>query len=148
MRIRISLFLTLLGLLSSSSLLAQHEAPPFHSEHQSQAKRYEGLGLETEADFDAYNGYKGAPAPERITTCALQKKVYGWYPYWMGSSYTSYDFTKLSTFSYFSYDVNPSTGNYSSIHSWRTTNSVNLAHAAGCRVELCATLFGASNNTT
>lgn len=148
MRIRISLFLTLLGLLSSSGLLAQHEAPPFHSEHQSQAQRYEGLGLETEADFDAYNGYKGAPAPERITTCALQRKVYGWYPYWMGSSYTSYDFTKLSTFSYFSYDVNPSTGNYSSIHSWRTTNSVNLAHAAGCRVELCATLFGASNNTT
>ena len=65
----------------------------------------------------------------------------------MGTSYTANDYAKLSTFCYFSYDVNPTTGGYNSIHSWRTTNSIPLAHAAGCRVELCATNFGSTNNT-
>ncbi len=83
-----------------------------------------------------------------MQACSLQYAVYGWHPYWVGTAYTNYDFSLLSTFSYFSYELVPSTGGYSSIHSWKTTASVDLALAAGCKVELCVTNFGSSNNTT
>ncbi len=145
MQNRLVLLLTLLGILWCARLHAQEEHP---SIHQRQSELYGKLGLKSEAEFDAFNGRHGGPSPEKITTCNLTKSVFGWYPYWMGTSYTGYDFAKLSTFAYFSYEVNPSTGGYTSIHSWRTTNSIPLAHAAGCRVELTATNFGSANNTT
>ncbi|MCB0403022.1 MAG: T9SS type A sorting domain-containing protein, partial [Flavobacteriales bacterium] len=80
--------------------------------------------------------------------CNLQYAVYGWHPYWVGTAYNNYNFNLLSTFSYFSYELNPSTGNYNTIHSWKTTPSVSMAQAAGCKVELCVTNFGSANNAT
>ena len=73
-------------------------------------------------------------------------EVFGWHPYWMGTAYNNYDFSLLSTFSYFSYEVNPSTGNYNSIHSWKTSPAIAMAQAAGVKVELAVTNFGATNN--
>ena len=86
--------------------------------------------------------------PDQRGSCNLTHEVYGWHPYWMGTAYNSYDWDALSTFSYFSYQLDPNTGNYSTIHAWRTTNSINLAQASGTRVELCVTNFGGTNNTT
>jgi spore germination protein YaaH len=116
--------------------------------HQRQSEYYGQMGLKTEGDWDAYHQHKGNVPTLRTTTCNLEKAVYGWYPYWMGTSYTGYDFSLLSTFAYFSYEVNPANGKYTSIHSWKTTNSIPLAHAAGCRVELSVTLFGGTNLST
>lgn len=134
-------------LLVVGSLFAQ--SPAQHpGVHQRQSEFYQHLGLDSEADWDRYHGIEPRTAPEDVNACNLTQSVYGWYPYWMGTSYTGYDFSKLSTFCYFSYEVNPNTGGYNSIHSWRTTNSIPMAHAAGCRVELCATLFGSTNLST
>lgn len=115
--------------------------------HWQQWEEYQRMGLESEQEWDQYQ--QTAPATmHKTTACTLNKKVYGWHPYWVGTAYTSYDFNLLSTFSYFSYEVDPATGNYTSIHSWKTTPSVTLAQAAGCRVELSVTLFGGTNNAT
>ncbi len=75
------------------------------------------------------------------SSCRLRSTVFGWNPYWMGTAYESYDYSLLSDVCYFSYEVDPTTGGYTSIHSWRTTGLVNRAKAAGTRVHLCVTLF-------
>lgn len=130
-------------------------SPEFSFAHAAQQAHYAAFQLQNEAQSDSLrlveNNWKSLP-PQRSRTksqvCALNKQVYGWHPYWVGTAYNNYDFNLLSTFSYFSYEVNPSTGSYTSIHSWKTTPSIDLAKAAGCRVELCVTNFGATQNTT
>ena len=118
---------------------------------------YRQLHLQTEAQYDSlwrvmYGSSHAAANPhsaESRQLCNLTKQVYGWQPYWIGSSvYNNYDYARLGTLCYFSYELVPSTGNYSSIHSWKTTSAITLAQAAGCNVDLCVTNFGSSNNTT
>jgi spore germination protein len=74
------------------------------------------------------------------------RHVFGWHPYWMGTAYHSYNFSLLSAVAYFSYELDPSTGYYRTIHDWRTTNLVDSAHAHGCKVLLSVTNFGSKNN--
>lgn len=73
-------------------------------------------------------------------------KFFGWHPYYMGTSYKSYNFKLLWGISYFGMLVDPATGGYSSIHSWKTTNMVDMAKADGCKVFITATNFGAANH--
>ncbi len=121
----------------------------FTSIHQEQDEQYKIHNNFTEAQWDSLNGGVAKTTfNHNKTNCNLTYSVYGWHPYWMGSAYTNYDFNLLSTFSYFSYELVPSTGKYATIHSWKTTNAINLAQAAGTRVELCVTNFGSSNNNT
>lgn len=77
----------------------------------------------------------------RPESCKLEKQVYGYHPYWMDKYYKSYDYSLLSTFIYFCYDLNPKTGGYKSIHRWKTNPSITLAQKAGARVELCVKNF-------
>lgn len=122
----------------------------FNSVHREQQQYYQQYGFTSEKQFDKVR--PSAPAGYRAShsksACKLQYDVYGWHPFWMGTAYNNYDFSLLSTFSYFSYELNPNTGNYNTIHSWRTTNAITLAKSAGCRVELCVTNFGSANNAT
>jgi spore germination protein len=72
--------------------------------------------------------------------------VFGWHPFWMGNAYKSYNFSLLSVIAYFSYELNPQTGSYASIHEWKTTSMIDSAHAHGCKVVLSVTNFGTDNN--
>lgn len=74
------------------------------------------------------------------------KHVFGWHPYWMGNAYKSYNFSLLSVIAYFSYEMDPVTGSYNTIHEWKTTSMVDSAHAHGCKVVLSVTNFGTANN--
>jgi spore germination protein YaaH len=140
-------YTTLVFCLLSLYAAIAHAQPDFHSVHQDHSAPFQHLGDLTEQQYDLL--LRQEPRALRSTSaCSLKSKVYGWHPYWQGTSYTAYDFSLLSTFSYFSYEVNPATGSYNSIHSWKTTPSVTAAQAAGCRVELCATLFGSTGLTT
>ncbi len=76
------------------------------------------------------------------------KKVFGWHPYWMGTAYQSYNFSLLSAVAYFSYELDPSTGYYRSVHDWRTTKMIDSAHAHNCKVLLSVTNFGSKNNAS
>lgn len=78
----------------------------------------------------------------KMAGCNLNKTVYGWHPYWVGSAYNNYDWNLLSHFSFFSYEVNASTGNANSTHGWSTSAAVDAALASGnTKVTLTATLF-------
>jgi len=120
--------------------------------HQQQSEYYRQLGLQTEADYDAYNGYNPKNALAITETpqagCLLTQEVFGYHPYWAGSAYTSYDYSLLSTVCYFSYEVNPNNGNYNTVHAWKTTTLVQTAHNAGKKVVLGVTLFGSTDLTT
>jgi spore germination protein YaaH len=73
-------------------------------------------------------------------------KVFGWHPFWMGSAFKSYNFSLLSVVAYFSYELNPQTGDYNSIHNWKTTNLIDSAHMHNCKVVLTVTNFNIQNN--
>lgn len=75
-------------------------------------------------------------------------KVFGWHPYWMGTAYKSYNFSLLSAVAYFSYELDPTTGGYKTIHDWKTTALVDSAQKHGTKVLLSVTNFGAVNNAT
>ncbi len=137
-----SLLLTL-GLVTSVFSYAQ-----FTSIHHEQHEEYKQHGELSEQQWDTIHGTTKNMLPRNKSNCNLEYSVYGWHPYWVGTAYNNYDFDLLSTFSYFSYELDPATGDYNSIHDWKTTNSINLAQAAGARVELCVTNFGSANNNT
>ncbi len=71
--------------------------------------------------------------------------IFGWHPHWKGDLYTEYNLQLMSEISYFSYEVNASTGEYNSIHNWKKTKLVEIAHTYGTKVSLTATLFGKEN---
>lgn len=84
--------------------------------------------------------------PSFTSTCTLTKRMWGWHA--IGTSSTSYQWPLLSDLSYFSYQVDPATGNATNptqINAFPTDATVVAAQANGVKVTLCATLF---NNGT
>ena len=94
--------------------------------------------------------YKSHPWPEisvspvrnaSFDTCTLDKKVFGYHPYWMDDSYLGYHWNLLSDLCFFSYEVDASTGDPVTTHNWLTAPVVDSALANDVRVHLCVTLF-------
>ncbi len=76
-------------------------------------------------------------------------EVYTWYPYWMGDEWKSYDFNLISTLSFFSYKINPETGNYlneDQIDQWRKTDLLDSAKKYGTKILLNIALEGYESN--
>lgn len=76
------------------------------------------------------------------------REVFGWHPYWMGSSWEQYPFELLSTISYFSYSVEPKTGlnkNPEHLDDWNNSALLDSAKAKNTRVLLTISLHGESN---
>ncbi len=112
----------------------------YRSIHQQQLEHYNALGHSADDYYDI-----NQPAPvshEKISRqCNLEKIVFGWHPYWSNGLETNYDWSLLSDLSYFSFEVDPATGNPSTTHGWLTSPVVDEALANGLRVNLCVTLF-------
>lgn len=88
------------------------------------------------------------PAPAKLkaaqdqTTCALNKRVFGWFPYWQGSTYNNFQWNLLSDFCYFDYTVNASDGsNSNSSFVWSSSAAVTAAKNNGSNIHFCASLF-------
>lgn len=121
---------------------------------QEQSNHYKSFGLSSEAQWDSLNyaeqGLTVNPdvSSQRSTAaCTLNKKVYGWHPYWVGSVYTNYDWSMLSDFCYFDYSVSPTTGNNTNTSfAWATSAAVTAAKSHSVNIHFCATLF-ASHST-
>lgn len=113
--------------------------------HQEQQNYYNSLG-KSNAWYEANT----SPAPTVNRTksnCNLNKIVYGWHPYWNNNTHQNYDWDLLSHFSFFSYEVNASTGNAITTHGFATSTAVTAAINSGnTKVTLCVTLF--SNHAT
>lgn len=76
----------------------------------------------------------------------LGYEVFGWYPYWEKEYYKNINFDLLSTVAYFSYEVNPKTGNAISVHDWETTGLIDSIKAHNKKVLLTVSNFGLQNN--
>ncbi|MGC8893532.1 MAG: glycosyl hydrolase family 18 protein [candidate division WOR-3 bacterium] len=74
----------------------------------------------------------------------VDRTVYGFYPYWMGTTYRRLDYDLLSHIAWFAVSVN-STGNISTWNNWpgRWAELVDSAHAHGVKVHMTATCFDA-----
>jgi spore germination protein YaaH len=81
-------------------------------------------------------------------TIKENKEVFGWHPYWMGSSWKQYPFELLSTLSYFAYTIDPSTGlnqNPEHLEDWKTSALIDSAKSKNTRILLTVSLDGESN---
>jgi len=67
--------------------------------------------------------------------------VYGFHPYWVNGLESNYQYDLLSHLAYFSADVDPVTGNFSSTHSYSTANVITQAKNAGVKVHLTIVCF-------
>lgn len=76
----------------------------------------------------------------------LKKEVLGWYPHWEADSYKYLNYSLLSTIAYFSYEVDPSSGEAKTMYDWKTTPVVDSAQKYGIKMLLTVTNFGGSNN--
>ncbi|MBL1232861.1 MAG: hypothetical protein COA31_009085 [Flavobacteriales bacterium] len=80
------------------------------------------------------------------TKFKLDYEVFGWYPNWEGDLYKNLNYSLLTTIAYFSYEVDPSTGNPTTIYDWETTPLIDSAKANDVKILLTVTNFGQSNN--
>ncbi len=141
MTFRIIIFF-IISILPQHSLLSQEHV----SVHESQKKFYDSLGFSTTKEYDEYNGFKLIQQNTAKANCTLNKIVFGWHPYWVGSAYLNYQWQYLSDLSFFSYEVDAATGDPVTTHGWETSAVIDSAQANGVRVNLCVTLF--SNHST
>lgn len=102
--------------------------------------------LKTEHQWDSLQGFKPGKAKKLLMSRHKDYKVLGWDIFSDGSAYTNYNFSLLSGVIYYSYELDPVTGSYSSIYSWKTTALVDSAKAHNCKTYLCVSNFGAGNN--
>lgn len=73
--------------------------------------------------------------------------VFGYHPYWIADSVTThYDFSLLSHLAYFSAEVDPATGEMTTVRGWPDIPVLDRAAAAGVKVQLAVTNFGAAGN--
>lgn len=75
-------------------------------------------------------------------TCKPEKVIFGYHPYWIGSAWQNYRWDLLTDLCYFSYEVDPATGNPITLNGWETHAVIDTALAHQTRVHLCVTLFG------
>ena len=109
--------------------------------HREQSEYYKSLNLTTTEQYDSLQGYDGKQIAVFPTDYTLSKRVFGYFPYWAGTNYLNYQWDLLSDFCYFSYEVDPSTGNPSTTHDWYSSDAIDMALDNGVNVHLCVTLF-------
>lgn len=94
--------------------------------------------------------FRGATVPLlQRRAGVLTHTVHGYHPYWISDDAAdAYRWDLLTHLAYFSYEVDPTTGEPETVHEWRTTTVIDRAKAAGVKVLLTVTNFGAANNRT
>ncbi len=134
---------TILCILIYCAFTAEAQLPNT-SIHQEQLQSYNAKGY----DFQYYE-QNNSPAQinsQVKNNCTLEKYVFGWHPFWSNGLQVNYNWDLLSDMSYFSYEVDASTGNALTTHGFLTAQAVTDALNNGVRVNLCVTLF--SNHAT
>ncbi len=135
--LRTLFFLTLVSLLIVGFVTAQEI-----SIHQEEQTKWNTLGNLSTADYDSLNHYQGKVLKQvKVHSAPLLKRVFGYHPFWSGSVWQNYQWNLLTDICYFSYEVDPLTGNPVSEHEWATDPVIDTALAHDVKVHLCVTLF-------
>lgn len=127
------LFLTVM--VNESS--AQHE-----SIHRLEQMKWNAMGALTATQYDSIHGFDQDVRSEiTLHSSVLEKRVFGYHPFWSGNVWKNYQWHLLTDLCYFSYEVDALTGNPVSDHGWATDPVIDTALAHGVKVHLCVTLF-------
>lgn len=122
-----------ISLRSQSSSIMQEESQP-----------HAFYGQQNDQFWDSLRTTEGMPVRSVANSldaniCTLNKRVFGWHPYWVGSVYSNYQWNLLSDFCYFDYAVSPTTGNNTNASfAWSTSPAVTAAIANGVKTHICA----------
>jgi spore germination protein len=112
--------------------------------HEDESLFYDSLSQLGVVDWDKYQNIirVDTESPKDSSKLARNIRVFGWYPYWMGTAYKDFKFNLLSYVAWFSYNIDPTNGKCTSpdvIALWKspgTKEFIDLAHAQGCKVLL------------
>lgn len=131
---------------SNDSVSSSETNSDFISQRHLHEKKYDGVHLDSEEEWDRLNGRSFERKLSHRKKLRSDVHTFGWHIYSNGSSWKHYDFSMLWGISYFSYSIEPKTGNYKSIHQWKTTEMIDTAKAYNCKVFLSISNFGSENN--
>lgn len=125
----------LLSLCLVISFIGFTQKNNFKSIHQEESEYYQNKKIpKSTKRIDNINLQKDS-------SFVLSRRVFGYHPYWAGNDHVNYQWDLLSDLCYFSYKVDPATGNPATIHEWETSPAVDSALAKEVKVHLCVTLF-------
>jgi PKD repeat protein/spore germination protein YaaH len=132
--------------VATLGFIVNANAQQYKSIVQEESEKYSAYNFQNDKQWDSLflaenPGMTRKVLPKKKSVCTLNKVVYGWHPYWMGTTYNNYQWDLLSRLSYFSYEVDYSTGNAVTTNSWSTADAVDSALANGVKVDLCVTLM-------
>jgi spore germination protein YaaH len=119
----------------------------FISQRQLHEKTYGNFNFKNEQQWDSLKNISYKKIIYRTGKVDTNIRTFGWHIYSNGSSWKNYNFPMLWGLSYFSYAIQPETGNYKSIHQWKTTALIDSAKANDCKVFLSVSNFGSKNNS-
>ncbi len=135
---------SLIGILIFYSIASAQEQPHI-SIHAEQSAFFKSLGERSPAFYDSVDMLNAIPLingkQDNTKAGNLSKRVFGYHPYWTGTKWTAYRWDLLSDLCYFSYEVDPLTGNAITLHDFMTDPVIDTALARGVKVHLCVTLF-------
>ncbi len=124
-----------------------------HSDSSRLAKRYIRWHKKLTRDKKDYRFtiYKddlkdSLPFERLINGNELVKDVFGFYPYWEEDLHKSLDYSLLSTVAYFSYEVDPKTGDSITVHDWLKTPLIDSLKNNNKKILLTVSNFGNENN--
>ena len=101
------IYLSILLFLFIFSCFSQNTE--FKSIHQEESEYYKQFG--DDYDWSLIRGSFKPNGRQTSKACNLNKIVFGWHPYWSNGLEANYDWSLISDLSYFSYEVDPATGN-------------------------------------
>ena len=143
-----SIFIT--GCINKSkdeNSLVLSDKTKFISQRQLHEKTYGNFNFKNEQQWDSLKNISYEKIIYRTGKVDTTIRTFGWHIYSNGSSWKNYNFPMLWGLSYFSYAIQPETGNYKSIHQWKTTALIDSAKANDCKVFLSVSNFGSKNNS-
>ncbi|MTI89267.1 MAG: hypothetical protein FH748_15030 [Balneolaceae bacterium] len=116
--------------------------------HAVHTQKHSTLTPSNEEEWGAYQGVSDSVKSVDGYVLKESVEVFGWHPYWNGTAYKNYNFNLLSTIAYFSYELDPKTGSYKTVHDWKTTGLIDSAKAANPNIKILLTVtnFGKKNN--
>gem|GEM_PF-2701325 len=99
--------------------------------------------IPTQSEDPSFVGQNKTYAADR----ELNKKVFGFHPYWMTNSWKNYDYSLLSTIAYFGADLNAN-GSIGEKHDWPVNDLTAKAHEQNTKVVLVFKSFSTGNIRT
>ncbi len=140
MKLVLYLILSLTLILTSAYIASAQPGDEFKSIHQVESEKYSDVEPGFQKDFHLNND-------RMLSETELGKEALGYHAFWAPADfYMKYDYSALTTIAYFSYEVDPETGGYTTIRGWDETPLIEYAHQRGVNVVLTVTNFGYDNN--